>query len=427
MRTLEDLLRFFALCAAKGSMKKQSILAISDYANTGIGESLRPQLKHWHNAGHDIFMMGLGYNGFPFAIDRDTYPYWDKIRPIFDTYSPEVKFGQQVIEPTLRASQANFVITSFDVGMIRYMAEPHQDPFTARSQVTMNALNVKSRSFQHIAYFPLDGLVADRTLPRHFEEVIGGFDIPVTYSQFAKDAIMRSIGLDIPMIPISHDPQIYRKMDKSWCRNQIGFPQKGFIVAMIGTNQSRKLWPEFIYSAGKLAKAHDDVYVLPWTTWMHQINGGFDVQDLCYRESIPSIQTIDPGIAVHRFTDEQMAMLYNAVDVLVLTTVGEGAGLPPIRARACGTPTLVSDNTSCTEFAADAFELVTSRVSYTDNGNNLVRYSTDVDELYLKLEELYASETLCQKIGDAAIEKSKNYTHDRCNAMWDELLEGHIR
>jgi glycosyltransferase involved in cell wall biosynthesis len=259
-------------------------------------------------------------------------------------------------------------------------------------------------------------------MPRHFEEIVAGFDVPVTYSPYAQGSVMRTMGFEIPMIPISHDPRIFYPRDKKKSLDSIGFPTDKFIIAMVATNQSRKSWPCFIEAAARVARRHDDVLILPWTTWTKQISGGFDIPDLIYRNDIPT-RTIDPGGAVHRFTDEQMACLYAGIDVLVLATVGEGAGLPPIRARACGTPALVSANTACIDFAADDFELVRSSISHTDNGNNLIRYGTSVDDLEAKLEHLYNDRKHLKELGEIGHEHSKQFEIDVCNAEWDALLE----
>lgn len=401
---------------------KKRILAISDYAMTGIGESLRNPLKHWHETGHEVWYLGLGYNGWFSQIQRDIYPYAERILPMMDQFSEHAKFGQQSIVNALKVSQADHVITSFDVGMIRYLSEPHRDPIISQNAEAMQLLNVRHRSFSHIAYVPLDGATSDGTMPRYFDEVVSGFDVPVTYSEWAKRCVLDSIGIEIPMIPISHDPKIYYPKSKRDSRSRIGFPDHSFIISMVGTNQSRKDWPAFFAAAARVAKRHSDVLILPWTTWAMQINGGYDIEDLIYRHDIQT-QVISPGEAVHRFTDEQMADLYSAVDVLVLTTVGEGAGLPPIRARACGTPALVSANTACIEYSSDDFELVSSFITHTDRGNNLVRYGTNVDDLEAKLERLYSDRKFLKDLGKMAHQDSKQYETSVCNAEWDALLE----
>lgn len=383
---------------------------------------MRGPLNHWHEQGHEIWMLGLGYNGWLQEVRRSAYPYAERIMPIMGQESPDTKFGQASIELALRKVKPDVVMTTFDIGRVRYLCDPYSDPVVAANKPTLEALDPRRREFTHLAYFPIDGLVDGVALPRYFDEIIAGMDLPVTYSQYAQDAIRCGMGLDIDMIPIGHDPKVFYKRPRSEARSAINFPDGPFIMSMVATNQSRKLWPEYIKAAARVCRRHPDAFILPWTTWNIQINGGFDIGDLIYREGITT-QSINVGNAVHAFTDEQMADFYSAIDVCVLTTVGEGAGLPPIRARACGTPGLVSANSSCIEFTPTEFELIPSHPSHVDNGNNLLRFSTDVDVLEERLEKLYSDRKFRDEIGEAGMEFSKQLEHSVLNPKWDKVLE----
>jgi glycosyltransferase involved in cell wall biosynthesis len=252
--------------------------------------------------------------------------------------------------------------------------------------------------------------------------MIAGADVPVTYSRFSQSAVERDMGIHIPFIPISHDPTIYTPGSKAASRARLNLPLDKFIVGMVATNQYRKLWGEFFEAGGALARRHDDVLLLPWTTWNLQMLGGFDIEDLVYRNAVDR-QTINPAEHIGQLNDSQMADLYRALDVCVLTTVGEGAGLPPIRARACGTPALVSDNTSNSEFAADPFELIPSRVTHLDNGSNIARFSTDTHVLLERLEELYKDRSLLGNLGERCAQAMLPYATPNVLPQWDRLLE----
>lgn len=56
--------------------------------------------------------------------------------------------------------------------------------------------------------------------------------------------------------------------------------------------------------------------------------------------------------------EKTLIPLYNAADVLVLPSLYEGFGLPPLEAMACGTPVIVSNRTSLPEVVGDAGILV---------------------------------------------------------------------
>lgn len=397
------------------------IMGLSDYGHTGINESLRPLLRHWHEAGHEIWHMVLGFNGWTSCADPDEYPYRERLLRIIGDDSPATRFGQGCLPQAVKITQPDVVISAFDIWMVRYLTQPHLDN-AVKALGHAEYVGLDTRAFKHIMYFPIDGLLENKYLPRGLDEMIAGADVPVTYSRFAQDAVLRDTGIEIPFIPIAHDPNVYRPGDKRAARERLNLPQDKFIVGMVATNQYRKLWGEFFEAAGAFARNHSDVLLLPWTTWTMQINGGFDIEDLVYRNGVEE-QTINPGEHIGSFKDEQMADLYRAMDVCVLTTVGEGAGLPPIRARACGTPALVSDNTSNTEFTAHEFERIPSRVTRLDNGSNIARFATDTKVLFERLERLYADRKLLEEIGDCGAEAMQQYSTARVLPQWDALLE----
>ena len=388
---------------------------------TGSAESIQAPLMHWHRQGHEIWELSFGFTGWVAALDEKRQPWRERVLRIHGQEPVRGQFGQECISAALQTSKANIVLTTFDVGMISYLAYPENDPILTADPRRLEYLSHGTRQFQHIAYFPLDGLVDGAHLPRGMDETIAGFDIPVTYSKFAQAAVLRDTGLEISYIPISHDPSLYCPGDRAEARRALRLPEDCFIIGMIATNQHRKLWGEFIKAAAEIARRHPDVIIVPWTTWDYQIAGGADIADFIYREDVLS-QTINFGGAVGNMTEEGMVNVYRSLDVCVLTTVGEGAGLPPLRARACGIPALVSDNTSNAEFIAHEFERVPSFPTHFDNGANVLRYGTDVNELVNRLETLYQDAKLRKTIGQAGVVEMRKYEHSRVLPYWDALL-----
>ena len=402
-------------------MEQRRILAISDYGHTGIAESLKPQLRHWHDQGHEIWHLGLGFNGWTAAVDVEEYPWRDRLLRML-AHDEHTRFGQSSIDYALNISKADVVITSFDAWMVSYLATPERDPFVVQYEKILKVLDRDQRSFTHIAYFPIDGLLEDKYVPGPVDEFICGFDVPVTYSQFSADGIRRTLGIDVPMIPIAHDPNVFKPGDKAAARKLLNLPQDKFIVGMVATNQYRKRFDEFMAACGKFAADKDDVLVLPWTTWTRCILGGYQIPSLVRHNNLAN-KVINPGDQVGELNDDGMAALYQALDVCVLTTIGEGAGLPPIRARACGTPALVSNNTSNTEFAAHPFELIPSHISHTDQGSAIARYSTNVGVLAARLQELYERPSLRASLGENGVKAMRKYEIQNIMPSWDALLE----
>lgn len=401
-------------------MKKKTILAISDFGSSGISESIRAPLMHWHQEGHLIYHMCLGYNGCSSSISQEIYPWRERLIPIIPRH-PEAKFGSSEIRMALELSKAEIVFTSFDLWMVNYLTQP--DKYPHLDNETRKILSPQHRKFQHICYFPIDGAVEGKYLPMGMEEMICGTDIPVTYSKFSQELISKNINIDIPMIPISHDPDVFQQRDKIEARKMMNLPLDGFYVGMVATNQYRKHWGEFFEAVVPFAQMYKNVYIVPWTTWDLKIMGGAEIREFIYRSGLQD-RVVDPNMLVGKLSDMGMASMYNALDVCVLATNGEGCGLPPLRARACGVPGLVSNHTSNTEFTGHHLERIPVAGYYNDPfGSNLRRYTTNIEVLMDRLNKLYQNEKLRKDVGDAGIRKMREYEKDVVNPLWDNLLE----
>jgi glycosyltransferase involved in cell wall biosynthesis len=399
--------------------KRHTILAISDFGTSGISESARLPLYHFHEQGHIIWHLALGFNGIVATVDRSLYPWADRLLPIFPR-SEETKFGQLQIRQALEIAKPSIILSTFDIWMTEYLVHPEKS--NSLDDATKEILSHQKRKFHHILYFPIDGLQEGKYLPVGMDDSVLGADSPITYSKFSRDAIKFNTNIDVPFIPIPHNPAIYRPLDKKECRRKMHLNEDAFIVGMIGTNQYRKSWGHFMDGVVPLAQKHKDVLILPYTNWSQMLMGGADIKSLIYRSGLED-RVIDPSGLCGKLDDEGMAILYNCLDVCVLATVGEGCGLPPLRARACGIPALVTANTSNTEFFGHPFEGIKVKAKYFDNfGSNLERYITDSDDLREKLEILYNNPEFRNEVGQAGLTHMKQFEVDKVMPLWDDVL-----
>ena len=59
--------------------------------------------------------------------------------------------------------------------------------------------------------------------------------------------------------------------------------------------------------------------------------------------------------------DEVIAELYSSSDVYLYTSYAEGLGLPLLKATACGTPVVMTDNRGSRDYAIDGFNALMSQ------------------------------------------------------------------
>jgi glycosyltransferase involved in cell wall biosynthesis len=90
--------------------------------------------------------------------------------------------------------------------------------------------------------------------------------------------------------------------------------------------------------------------------------------------------------------EEALIPLYNAADVLVLPSLYEGFGLPPLEAMACGTPVICANRTSLPEVVGDAGILVEP---------------TDTGALAGAMERVFTDPALREQMSQRGLERAK--------------------
>jgi glycosyltransferase involved in cell wall biosynthesis len=398
----------------KATMKKKKILGVNFYGSSGFAQSTRLNLAHLHDLGHEVWLIGNLYDGNIKAVDRSPtmYPYAERIIP--------GKIEGELPEAVAKI-QPDIVLTGFDMMSLKALLDPEKG-FPKNGAVHC-LLGQDTRHFTHIAYFPLESLIEGGYMSRECEQLLGLIDVPVCYSRYGQQGILRSCGLDIPFIPLPIDTTKFFPRGRALARRQIPFPANGFVVGMIATNQWRKLWNEFLEVMGRVINQHPDVYMLPW--WIQGNGpGGFNLPELLYRNNLHRNVIMPPG----NLNEEQMGLMYSALDLVVLTSACEGAGLPPIQARASGTPALVSNNTGMTEFAGHPFELIPSESAGLVHGFippfNTVVYTTNTDVLEERIEKLYADRALRDEIAAASLKAMEAYYPEKILPLWEKLIDG---
>lgn len=171
---------------------------------------------------------------------------------------------------------------------------------------------------------------------------------PIAYAPNGFRAL-RAAGLDPLYAPHAYDPALLSPMDKTAARAHLGLPQDAFIVGTVAVNRggvpSRKAWPQNLEGFARFAAQHSDaIYYLH--TWLGADGreGAVNLPLLASQLGVtPRVAYCDQQRYLDGYPDEYMCALYNAMDVLLATSLGEGFGIPTLEAQACGTPVIVSD------------------------------------------------------------------------------------
>lgn len=206
------------------------------------------------------------------------------------------------------------------------------------------------------ALVPVDGAPVSEVMKQRLATV----DYPVALSRFGLRELEK-VGVEASYIPLAIDSGKFCRADKkAQARLHLGIPPEVFLVTTVAANKGfppRKSWPELLTAFVEFRKRHSDAMLYCHTTKAPHGSGGQGVifDDLIKELEIPkgAIAFPDQGALAVGVPDEEMVLIYQASDVMLLPSRGEGFGLPILEAQACGCPVIVQDCSSMPELTVN--------------------------------------------------------------------------
>lgn len=190
--------------------------------------------------------------------------------------------------------------------------------------------------------------------------VVNSADARWCYSRWGNEVMRRDGSPESRYVPLGVATEVYRPLDRAECRARIisdGGVNDRFLAVMVAANSStiptsRKAFDQ-VMQGWKLFLDHEPDALLYLHTWPGPEQGGFNLHAMAEAFGVaPSVRFPDSAEYLLGFADSTLAKIYNAADVAVQTTTGEGFGLPIVEAQACGTPVLTTDCSSMPELTA---------------------------------------------------------------------------
>jgi len=178
---------------------------------------------------------------------------------------------------------------------------------------------------------------------------------PIAMSQFGARQLEAQFG-PVPYVPHGIDMNVFRPTERQEARRRVGLPEDRFIVGMVSTNKgiapSRKAFDVAFRTFSAFCRAVPDSLLYVHSNMIgSQLS--VDLSVLATHYEIPPANIVFADQFAYRvgYSDEGMALLYSAFDVLSFATMGEGFGIPAIEAQACGTPVICSNFSAQPELA----------------------------------------------------------------------------
>lgn len=322
-----------------------------------------------------------------------------------------------------------------------------QDPFAVMKLVFRNKRDtdlILARFRPLIAYMPIDGINQPTTwqkLPKVFSDQLEPMDggtgpsfHPVAMSEFGQ----RVMGGNVPMIyhgvdvdryfPVSKETPMtsstgLKVTSKKEAKQAVGADPDGFMVLRVDRNSERKNYADTWRALLPIMKQHKNVHA-----WFHckGQGDGLELPELFSRDEETASRFTFPGKhdTIQGWAEQDLAILYNAADVFVSTSWGEGFGLTLAEASASGLPIVAQDCSSISEVVGPGGLLIEpERLIAVFAGHD--QWLPNVPAFTHAIEQLYRDPLLRDDLGEAG--RTHVLTHfswDTAASQFSELING---
>jgi glycosyltransferase involved in cell wall biosynthesis len=362
---------------------------------TGFAGVARNMLEVLHKTGRYEFVI-LGINQGDW-YDREKYPY--RIHEAMPALGPQGDiYGFRRLLEFLATGEFDLLFTLQDSFIIERIAK---QIVQIRNELIKQV--GRAKAFQWISYFPVDAPFK----PNWVKESIALSDFPVTYTEYGKGEVLRWMPeLESRLRVIYHGTNLKdfypmedrAKVDQFRKEFFKGVTDNKFLITNVNRNQPRKdidrtlrvfsLFRSIVGGAQLYvhAQAQDVGGSLLEMARNYQLGDSLTLPN-------PRLFTANQGYPI-----EMVNLVYNASDVVVTTTLGEGWGLSVSEAMRCGTPVLVPRHTSFVEMIGQNEERGYLTPSGTNpslhfvlgvDDNERVRPLVDVETMVDKLLWIY--------------------------------------
>jgi glycosyltransferase involved in cell wall biosynthesis len=379
-------------------MSKGKILWLSDspLTVTGYATISRNICNGLKKKGWDILYMGHNYLGQPL------------MNPIFEdgegcnfklTGMGVEPYCKDLIVPRLREFKPDIFCTLLDTFMV----------FPWFMQ--MDFAPAKS-----VFYFPSDG---GGQLPQGCENILRRMTKSVAMAKFGQQQCKEYYNLDTEYIPHAVDTNIFYRLseeERNKARHKWGFQDK-FVVGVVARNQGRKMLDRTLKTFKIFCKDKQNA-ILFMHTDPYDRAGVFDMTAMIQREGLQN-RVVFSGMNFFKgFDYKQMNEVYNIMDVFLLTTSGEGFGVPIIEAMACEVPVIATDYTTTPELVTEHNAGFGAKLAAEITGSwNVERGVMDDNDCSDKLTILYKDRELCKTMGKNGRKAVDTYY------SWDVVIE----
>jgi glycosyltransferase involved in cell wall biosynthesis len=369
--------------------------------------------------GHEIHVLAINHDGDDYKSVLDPSaktPLW--------LYRPTKVKGDDIY--------GNYRITEMLGTVMPEVVVYLNDPHLILSQIFNNIADPQRYLLQFaplLFYLPCDGY----NLPRQWTSVLPDIGKIVTMSNFGKANYQGAKtvyhGVDPHRFwPVKEKPittsggEVLRS--KRDCKRAFGLDPDGFLVLRVDSNSGRKDYASLVNALIPVMRRHRDI-----EAWFHcdPIGGqtATNIPVLVNRHGEEFVERFHSPSQYSRnigWPDSDLNALYNAADIFVSTSRGEGFGLTLAEAGMAGVPVIAQNVSSIPEVIGPGAKLLDfDRYLTVPSGEDVCL--SDVDAFSKAIEELYQSSGARRSLSEAGRKHVvESFSWDYAAQKFDEFI-----
>lgn len=214
----------------------------------------------------------------------------------------------------------------------------------------------------------------------------------------------------VAKVPLGVDPQLFKPASqerKAQLRRELQIPEAEFVFLMVANNFWRKGIEYAVMTMAQFVETNPELTNV--SLYMHTEHSE-SLSELIQAYGLQNRIRVSRGFdPFHQALETaELVKLYQMADAFLLTTLGEGFGMPVLEAQACGLPLVISDNSVLREVGGDA-ALYINCPGYVGGGNagsHVWLRSPDPVRGAELMYQLYSSPALQAELSQAGIRQA---------------------
>lgn len=242
-------------------------------------------------------------------------------------------------------------------------------------------------------------------------------------SQYGVDQVRKDYAGPLEVVPLGVNTRrfypVISSAEKQRLRKQLHWPEEAFVFLVVANNFWRKGLEYAIEAFYQLKRQAPNLAARSFLYLHTEFSEALDelIQAYDLRKHVRISQGFHPYH--HPFSEQQLLELYQASDALLLTSLGEGFGMPLLEAQACGLPVIAPEHSSIPEVVQDAglrFR-APGRICGQSADSIVWLNLPDPQDAARKMAQLITDPKLVTHLGQQGLRRAALYTWER-SAEW---------